>query len=90
GRPETPDEMKHEYRIQIKESRGDRHAVICRVAPLSPPSAPVQGRLQSPPAKRKLLAVLSHELPVHCQDFNVTGRQDGEALFGQAFPLGGI
>ncbi|MFT7444498.1 MAG: hypothetical protein ACI9AF_001402, partial [Granulosicoccus sp.] len=33
---------------------------------------------------------LSHELPVHCQDFDVTGRQDGETLFGQAFPLGGI
>jgi hypothetical protein len=33
---------------------------------------------------------LSHELPVHCQNFNVTGRQDGEKLFGQAFPLGGI
>jgi hypothetical protein len=25
--------------------------------PLSPPAAPVQGRLQNPPAKRKLLAV---------------------------------
>ena len=33
---------------------------------------------------------LSNELSVHCQDFDVTGRQDGEKLFGQAFPLGGI
>ncbi|MFT6864345.1 MAG: hypothetical protein ACJAVK_002910, partial [Akkermansiaceae bacterium] len=28
-----------------------------RITPLSPPSAPVQGRLQSPPAKSKFLAV---------------------------------
>jgi hypothetical protein len=38
--------------------------VILVVNPLSPPSAPVQMRLQGPPAKSKFLAVgrLSHRL----------------------------
>jgi hypothetical protein len=31
--------------------------ILERINPLSPPSAPVQRRLQGPPAKRKFLAV---------------------------------
>ena len=31
--------------------------------PLSPPAAPVQGRLQGPPAKSKFLAVSNDQLP---------------------------
>jgi hypothetical protein len=32
-------------------------ALIDKINPLSPPAAPVQGRLQGPPAKSKFLAV---------------------------------
>jgi|GEM_PF-2436751 len=34
--------------------------------------------------------LFSNEFPVHRVAFDVTGREDGEALFGKAFTLIGI
>jgi len=35
-----------------------RYRQMTKINPLSPPAAPVQGRLQGPPAKSKFLAVI--------------------------------
>ena len=39
-----------------------QHRLFAAINPLSPPSAPVQGRLQGPPAKSKFLAVRVSEV----------------------------
>jgi hypothetical protein len=58
-----PENDEEELRFVVGEEELDWSEVFCRKKdnPLSPPSDPVQRRLQSPPAKSKFLAVQSQQ-----------------------------
>jgi len=60
--PQITVTVRHEdvtdsLRQYAMEKIGGIHLDYPRINPLSPPAAPVQGRLQGPPAKSKFLAV---------------------------------